>query len=305
MVWDARTGKEIWTAKSASSEELASECRFGPGGREVYRAVVLLHGSDRDRKVAVFDGATGHRSRTQDWMPMEFFPDGKTALVADGKVLKRLEVPDGKVVVEIDPFLPAREVRISPDGSRVLVRTDRDVRVFDAQSGREVSRIEASPFRAVWTPDGRVMTGDRSTGSLSSWNRYDPATGRAQDSIEAGILGRWEVPCFSPDGRYLLLGDEEGLLIVNLESKRLVATAWVFKDATWATVTPQGFYAGADHVFENRSVRQANVVGVKPMYSFRQQLERPDVVAAALHTGNAEAAAAGAGKDHGGSARPQ
>ena len=304
VVWDARSGKEVWVAKTSGSESWHMSCCFSPGALEVYREGDAWDGNSHKTIVGVFDGATGRRIRTQDWMPSAFFPDGKTALVAAGKVLKRVELPDGKVVAEIDPFMPAREVRISPDGSRVLVQTAEDIRIFDAESGREVSRIQDRTVWAFWTPDGQVMTDGPYLNSGLSWNRYDSDTGRARGNIKGGRAECTSMG-FSPDGRYLILNQFEGLLFVNLESNRTVATAMVFEDGMWAIATPQGYYAASDRGFDHLQVRQGLTGQFKPMYAMRQQLERPDVVAAALHTGDAEAAAAGAAKDHGGSARPQ
>ena len=298
VFWDIRTGSEIWTANGIDpSESFGAKCGIGLGGMEVYRTVVRpLLREDNLPPVAVFAGATGRRLRLQDWWPLVFFPDGKKVLVARGGSLECLEMPEGRVVAKIDPFRQARSVAISSDGQRILVITDSDVRVFEARTGSEISRIEGRYSRAYWTPSGQIMVDGPITDGWGSWSLYAPTSSRMLANFKG--FSRSELLSdavgFSPDGKYLLFGSGRELHLVSRRTNRPVARAMIFAKSMWAVVTPQGYFAGADRVFEHLSVRGPHELQAKSMYSMRGTFERPDVVAATLSGGDAEAAAAAA-----------
>ena len=137
-----------------------------------------------DMKVRLYEVATGDPLREFP-APTRIYcvaltPDGRHALGGGGTV----QMQDGKPVKQ---------------GGQLLF-TDCHVRVWDAQTGKEVCRFEGHehiPQRVIVSPDGRRALSGSSDGRVFLW---DVLTGREVRRFELGRVGVQSL-AFSPDGR--------------------------------------------------------------------------------------------------------
>jgi WD40 repeat protein len=90
----------------------------------------------------------------------------------------------------------------------VTVGNDQSVRVWDAETGREVLTIKYTGLieGAVFSPDGRRLVTESGDGAARVW---DAATGQELLALQhTGIV--WSAE-FSPDGQRLLTAGEDGI----------------------------------------------------------------------------------------------
>ena len=149
-----------------------------------------------------------------------------------------------------------RDVRVSPDGTRVAIATQEDVWTYDV--GRAtLSRLTTHPANdrsPLWSPDGSqvVFTSDRGGRSELFWRRADgtgddnPLLARAETLIDL-LAHDW-----SPDGRHLVFGAVTPQIACDLgqvaiadgsEATMLVESAFCDQ---YAAVSPDGRWIAYD-----------------------------------------------------------
>ncbi len=97
------------------------------------------------------------------------------------------------------------DLRLSPDGSRVLVTRDDDIWAYELASGRS-SRVtrDGSSRMGVWNPTGsQVAYSSAKGGNLEAWSTSSDGSGQPQQLTTLG--GQVHVDSWSPDGRMLTL----------------------------------------------------------------------------------------------------
>ncbi len=238
-------------------------CWFTPDGRRV----LLQHDPESDPLAALYDLGSGkrliHFPLDQPTGEPVFSPDGAFLAwggaegtvqlfeTATGKKLLRLEAPPGARPHQRHGY---GQLVFSPDGqrlaavTRVVNREDEDadlpnVRVWDCRTGLELRHGDLAPpiSSLAFSPDGRVLAaalqGDR---HLVLW---EVVSGKERHRF-TGQAQAVRALAFSPDQRYLLSGDDEGVILVwdlktdvpsNLDSLEKLEACW----ETLAEVDPR------------------------------------------------------------------
>ena len=97
------------------------------------------------------------------------------------------------------------DLRLSPDGSRVLATRDDDIWAYELASGRS-SRVtrDGSSRMGVWNPTGsQVAYSSAKGGNLEAWITSSDGSGQPRQLTTLG--GQVHVDSWSPDGRTLTL----------------------------------------------------------------------------------------------------
>jgi WD40 repeat protein/tRNA A-37 threonylcarbamoyl transferase component Bud32 len=242
MAWahDVATGKELAVLRPRKPGEFGfRNAEFSPDGRQIVAASVSGKGY-------LFDAATGKEQAVlEGGSPVgfaSFSPDGRRVLttarfvlspgafaVVPAKPQKHSTAPNawdavtGKLLLTLQPS-PARAeeeecsaAEFSPDGRRVVAVYSDQVRVWGADSGRELLVIRGHKGKvssAVFSPDGgRILTAsDDRTARV-----WDAATGKQLVLLQGhqSGVGAYEqgltLAVFSPDGRRIVTGDHGGV----------------------------------------------------------------------------------------------
>jgi WD40 repeat protein len=163
-VWDAETGKLLFTLEKTSSERVAC---FDPEGKRLvlFDNPIRLHDAVSGKELARLDGfdVWGHNWKGRSLGLSPFSPDGKTLLAFGKDGLGLIDVKTGKQLVAFRGHSGAlSSALLSSDGRFVITASDdQTARVWDAATGKELLllRHKGGVAFALMTPDGkRVAT---------------------------------------------------------------------------------------------------------------------------------------------------
>ncbi|MBI3929973.1 MAG: hypothetical protein HY319_30825 [Armatimonadetes bacterium] len=134
-----------------------------------------------------------------------FSPDGKLLLTDSRDKITIWEIHFGKQVCDIEfPTSRGSQYQFSPDCKRVAVSRDTAVVVFDAATGKRVSKLKKDAVFAVtdlaFTPEGTLLTHDKH--AVREWN--------VETGVEVSDLGRGY--SFAYSDHLLLSADGRGVL---------------------------------------------------------------------------------------------
>jgi WD40 repeat protein len=219
-VWDAQTGKELFTLKGHSSS--VWHVTFSPDGKHLATASL-------DNTVKVWDARTckerltlkGPEGVTKELDMLNgvaFSPDSKRLAAASMDSRTGVKVWDAQTGAEIGNFKGlGGSVTFSPDGNRLAGNAGNGVvKVIDAQTGEELLSVNRKAARAageheniVFSADGKRLAslsaltlgeaGRAGPGAVLVW---DAQTGQELLTLK-GHSGVVERVAFSPDGKTL------------------------------------------------------------------------------------------------------
>ena len=155
--------------------------------------------------------------------------DGRVMATADDDGRVRLRaLPEGQPVGAPHELgaTPVRDVSLSADGRRVAAvggEAEAVLAVWDVASGRRLSvvRLEATPSRVVFSPDGRLLAvaDHRGTVQLRSAADLHAVSGaRTVRRFPGPVVGL----AFSPDGRTVVTGGDSRAVFLEVPSARIV-----------------------------------------------------------------------------------
>jgi WD40 repeat protein len=220
-IWDATTGRALLTLRHPAKLAIA---RFSPDGHR------LATGAD-DGAVRIWDAGTGalidtftgHKGPVGalGWSPtgaelVSGAIDGSIRLwsVATGKPLLELSAHDGKAVVWA-AFHPAQP------GAFVTAGGDDRTVVWDAASGRPLSRIEGPRRRSDFDRTGRWLVSATLNRSATIW-QLDGGAAPVRELL--GHVGAVRTARFSPDDAFVVTAsNDETARVWDREHGQLLA----------------------------------------------------------------------------------
>ncbi|MBT21430.1 hypothetical protein CMK17_15965 [Candidatus Poribacteria bacterium] len=210
-VWDANTGKELFTLKS--HDGYVKSVAYGPDGQRIVTAsadkTAKVWDAETEKELMTLQGHDGYvNSAVYSLDGQRIVTAGrsdKTAKIWDaqtGQELMTLQGHDGSVF----------SVAYSPDGERIVTTSeDQTAKVWDAETGQHIMTLNGHNARlnsAVWSSDGqRIIT--------ASWDEtakvWDANTGQELFTL-TGHNGNVLSACWSPDQKRLMTSGQDGIV---------------------------------------------------------------------------------------------
>jgi hypothetical protein len=218
-----RSGKELWRTPTKS---VWSKPAVSPDGSTVVaadkktkdlRVLDARDGSERARWKGVIAG---------DVLSCQFSPDGKTFAITSGGLVKWIKVADGSVIRSIKQPSSSGAPMFSPDGKKVW--TSRSWRVaepfvievdLESEALREYRLPPKGCQYPILNPKYPIMATSDPEKSIHFW---DTTLGPNQKPFTLSVGCPVERYCFTPEGRYLVVGCDNGIFVLRLPVERKV-----------------------------------------------------------------------------------
>ncbi|MBI2927555.1 MAG: protein kinase [Verrucomicrobia bacterium] len=211
-IWDTRTSELVGVPLEAGAKlgsiqnaQFSAELKFSPDGARLVTETI-------DRRVGVWDVASGQRLFELHGHSPELSPDGTrlalvTGLEARGLEARVWDARSGKAVSRQLPHkFPIRSLRFSPDGRRVVTASnDQTARIWDAESGLPLARPLQHGDGVLYAEFGangeRVMTWSQDL----QFRFWSANTGELTAEPTLVDLGRDTSTALTQDERWVLL----------------------------------------------------------------------------------------------------
>ncbi len=227
----------VWDATPLRGDERQEAATFAEHGGEVWSLAVGRDGTDAQKVVSggfgppimVWDAKTSRVSARFSGHGVVVFcvawhPDGQrfaSAGSADGQFsVKVWDATTGAEAFTLQA--PSRPeffgVAFSPDGRYLVTgRGNGSVQVWDANDGQPVRTLgtDVGVVRSVvFSPDGRRLASVSDDGTVRMWDATRLGEGKGpQDALPLSFSAHVPGPClnaaFSPDGKWLVIGDKD------------------------------------------------------------------------------------------------
>ncbi|MCP4787296.1 MAG: protein kinase [Fuerstiella sp.] len=252
--WDTQSGREIMSL--GGHQFNVAGIAFSPDGKKIAS-------SSSDHTIRIWDTQSGNeilqmKGHAAGVMGVVFSPDGKRiASTGFDHALKLWDTQTGRELTDIDvDSQTLRAVAFSPDGRRIAVGTDNGIiKFFDAATEHEATWLSGHTDTVIhfsFSDDGRQIYSESKNERLL-WDLVTKK--RVADAT-------WNPPAthtlVSPDGRWLINGDRNNLILIDIEykntprektyrdAKARFDPAWHQEQATAAT-TAKNWYAATFH----------------------------------------------------------
>ena len=216
-VWDLGSGREAFPVEAFEGDNVLFSVAFSRDGR-------WLVGGGRDRKIKVWNGATGQKvgvvgEHADEITKLAFSPDGRyLASIGDDDMVKlwdatrldKAQDPLRRFEGQCDHDY-ADLIAFSPEGSRLAVITDADMATIhdiggDNRTVRLVSRGHR-PVALAFSPDGRWVASGGKDCAIKVW---DAQTGKLLQTFKSHSdrvtrLRFWQ----RPEGLWLASGSRD------------------------------------------------------------------------------------------------
>jgi WD40 repeat protein len=234
QVWDAQTGRELLTLKGYSDSIYS--VAFSRDGQHIITwsniNTAKVWDAHMGRELMAF------KSHPEPMASAEFSPDGQRFVTTVGpyhSILSIVEIRTGRVLLVLKGFHASIfSVAFSPDGQRIVAGSGQEAKVWNVQTGQELTTLEHIDFvySVAFSSDGqRIVTGSGRVKVSGEAKIWDARTGTAIRTLK-GYKDIVRSVAFSPDGTRIVAGSDDK-----------TAKVW---DA-WTDRTTLMLNEGADH----------------------------------------------------------
>lgn len=213
-IWNTLSGKEI---RKLDAGDTAFSVAFSSDGRKIASAP----GDGNGNIVQIWDVESGEKIRSFEGQPYHmyfavFSPDGKLiGLAFDGSTISLCDIETGE---EIRTFKGHTDrvlsIAFSPDGKQIVSASeDKTVRIWNVETGEEIHRFEGHQHEvksAMFSPNGKLVVSSDDYFTVCIW---DVESGAIFQKLELSD----KAVSFSPDGRHLVSGNSEDVIIWEFE----------------------------------------------------------------------------------------
>ncbi|MEV4379307.1 AAA family ATPase [Streptosporangium sp. NPDC049644] len=222
-VHEARTGRPVGPALNGFTGNLQA-VDFSPDGT----ALVTTSWDEPNEpdKVQLWDVASGRRESlltgtAGDIGSVTFSPDGGTVAGVKGADVLFWDARHSHADLVVTGKATGSAV-FSPDG-RTLATSGISARLWDVASRRPLGpalsgTLESGLSKVVFSPDGRTLAASGGNGTVRLWSTADR---RPLGAPLRGHTGEVRAIAFSPDGRTLVTGDDDKILLWDTATRTL------------------------------------------------------------------------------------